>query len=48
MAVIILFMAPDYLRTLVEDPIGPYMIALAVGLQITGYFVIRRIINIKV
>jgi tight adherence protein B len=48
MAVIIMFMAPDYLKTLVEDPIGPYMIVLAIALQIIGYLVIRRIINIKV
>jgi Flp pilus assembly protein TadB len=39
---------PDYLRTLVKDPVGPYLIATAVFLQIVGYIAIRRIVDIKV
>ncbi len=48
MAVIILFMAPDYLRTLLTDPAGPYLIGFAVMLQLVGFIAIRKIIAIKV
>ena len=48
MAGVLVFLAPDYLRILITDPIGPYLIAVAVGLQLVGYFVIRRICTIKV
>ena len=48
MAVVITIIAPEYLRILIEDPIGPYMIGAAVFLQVVGYFSIRRIINIRV
>jgi tight adherence protein B len=48
MAVAITIIAPGYLRVLVTDPVGPTIIAVAVGLQIVGFFVIRRIIAIKV
>jgi len=41
-------MQPGYLKVLASDPIGPYMIMAAVCLQVVGYFVIRKIISIKV
>jgi tight adherence protein B len=48
MAAVIWWMSPDYLKALVEDPAGPYLIFVAVFLQVVGYFVIRKIIAIKV
>jgi tight adherence protein B len=44
----LLFLAPDYLKTLVKDPVGPYLIGSAAFLQIVGFYFIRRIINVKV
>lgn len=38
----------EYMLILVREPEGRFMIALAAVLQITGYFIIRRIIDIKV
>jgi tight adherence protein B len=48
LAVIIMGIAPDYLKGLVADPIGRYLIVTAILLQVTGYLIMRRIVNIKV
>jgi len=48
MAGIILTVAPDYLKGLMADPLGRYLIGLAVSLQVIGFFVMRRIVDIKV
>jgi tight adherence protein B len=48
MAGVILVVAPDYLKGLTEDPMGRYLIVMAVLLQITGYFIMKRIVDIKV
>jgi tight adherence protein B len=48
MAGVIGVTSPHYLQRLVNDPFGPFLIATAVVLQITGYVIMRRIINIKV
>ena len=48
MAALIYFVAPEYLKGLVVDPIGRVLIVAAVSLQVIGFLVIRRIINIKV
>jgi tight adherence protein B len=48
MAGIIMVVAPEYLKGLVADPVGKYLIIMAVVLQITGFFIMRRIVNIKV
>jgi tight adherence protein B len=48
LAMIVMGIAPDYLKGLVADPIGRYLIVTAVLLQITGYLIMRRIVNIKV
>jgi tight adherence protein B len=48
MAAMIYFVAPEYLKGLVIDPVGKFLIVAAVSLQIIGFLVIRRIINIKV
>ncbi len=48
MAGVILVVAPDYLKGLAEDPLGRYLILMAILMQITGYFIMRRIVDIKV
>jgi tight adherence protein B len=47
-AVIMMITSPQYLADLAADKIGRMMIYGAVAGQIVGYFVIRKIINIKV
>ena len=39
---------PDYMTPLFEEPLGHTFIEVAVGLQILGYFVIRKITSMKV
>lgn len=44
----LMFSSPAYLRGLAADPTGRKMIYGAILAQIIGYFVIRKIVNIKV
>ena len=39
---------PDYMRVLVDDPRGHYVLAVAIVLQIAGMLLIKKILNIKV
>jgi tight adherence protein B len=48
MAAIITVLAPDYLRRMAADPIGPYLIGAALSLQLIGFLIMRHIVNIKV
>jgi len=48
MASLLLVTAPDYMRVLIQDPWGPYLIAGALALQLVGYLTIKRIVAIKV
>ena len=48
MCAALMIIVPDYLKTLVRDPVGPYLIGAAAFMQLLGYFLIRRIVNIKV
>lgn len=48
MAVFLIITAPDYMKIMITDPIGPWLIASAVFLQLAGFLWIRKIINIKV
>jgi tight adherence protein B len=48
MAVFIMVVAPDYLKGLVADPIGKNLIIMAVVLQVVGFLIMRRIVNIRV
>jgi tight adherence protein B len=48
MAVALFIMQPKYIKVLFTDRVGLMMVGVAVALQIIGYFVIRRIINIKI
>ena len=43
-----LAVAPGYLQGMADDPDGRYLIAFAVGGQVVGNYVIRRIVNIEV
>ncbi|MBV9611810.1 MAG: hypothetical protein JO091_05030 [Acidobacteriaceae bacterium] len=45
---IMMFTTPEYLRELAADHVGRIMIYGAIGAQIVGFFVIRKITNIKV
>ena len=47
-AAIMMITSPQYLLDLAADKLGRMMIYGAIGGQIVGYFVIRKIINIKV
>lgn len=42
------YLNPEYCMVLFTDPMGQQMLAVAVGLQIVGALVIKKIINIKV
>jgi len=45
---VMLFMVnPDYMRLLFTEDLGRYMIAAAVGLQLVGFFIIRRMTEIE-
>ena len=39
---------PDYLRGMINDPFGVKLVYAAIGAQVTGFFIIRKIINIQV
>lgn len=39
---------PEYIRPLIDDPLGQKMVATGIILQIIGYFVIRRITRMRV
>ena len=45
---LLVLVAPGYLEGMVKDPDGKWIIVGAAGGQVLGFFVIRRIINIKV
>jgi tight adherence protein B len=48
MAALFTVMAPDYMRALITDPVGPYIIGGALAMQVIGYLIIRKIVDIKV
>jgi tight adherence protein B len=47
-ALIMTMLNPDYMRILLDHPIGTHVISVAVIMQVLGFLVIRRIIDIKV
>ncbi len=47
-ALFMMFSSPDYLRQLAADKTGRTMLYGAIGGQVIGYFVIKKIVNIKV
>jgi Flp pilus assembly protein TadB len=40
--------APDYLKSMANDPDGKWLIVAAVVAQGLGFYTIRRIINVKI
>lgn len=48
MAAAVYVLAPGYLKGLAVDPIGRALIVAAVSLQVIGFLIIRRIVNIRV
>lgn len=48
LACTIMVLAPDYLMGLAHDPAGKYLIPMALFLQLTGFLIMRRIVDIKV
>ncbi|MFN8178907.1 MAG: type II secretion system F family protein [bacterium] len=48
LAVFILATAPDYLRVLIRESAGRWMLASAAGMQLLGFLIMRRIAKIKV
>ena len=47
-AAVMLYINPNYLGLLLQHPMGRTLITMAVGGQILAYFVIRKIVDIKV
>jgi tight adherence protein B len=47
LACVLLIIAPAHIRILIDDPLGRQMVAGAIGLQLIGTIVIRRIVNIE-
>lgn len=48
LALLISALNPLYMRILFEVPVGRLMVSVAAILQITGYFIIRRIVDIEI
>jgi tight adherence protein B len=48
MMLVLRFMNPDYEGLLFTDPLGPYMLGLAAGLQVVGAALLWKIVNIEV
>ena len=44
---IMVFIAPEHMRTFAEDPLGVRMIIAALTLQVIGIIAIRRIVNVE-
>jgi tight adherence protein B len=44
---LLLLVSPDYIRLLVDDPLGVYMIVAGGILQVVGVLIIRRIVNVE-
>lgn len=45
---IMCYVNPDHMRFFVDDPAGNWMAGLALGFQVLGFIVIRKIVNIEV
>ena len=48
MAGILALLAPDYIPSMLKDPMGQGLLGMAVAMQLLGILVIRKIIDIKV
>lgn len=48
MAIVFSIIVPEYMATMIRDPMGKLLIIIAVALQILGFVAIKRIVAIKV
>lgn len=48
LAVVLSVLAPGYMKPLLDNPMGKYIIAGSVVMELIGFLVIQRIVNIKV
>jgi tight adherence protein B len=48
LVLIMFFVSPDFIKVLFTDPIGHVLLVIGIMLQLIGFFLIRRIINIRV
>jgi tight adherence protein B len=46
--VIMFFVNPDYVKYFFEDELGNTMLGAAIGFQIVGYLIIKKIVSIEV
>jgi tight adherence protein B len=44
---LLLLISPTHIRLLVDDPLGVQMVTVAIGLQVVGVLIIRRIVNVE-
>jgi tight adherence protein B len=47
-AVLMFVVNPEYARFFLDDPAGHQLLAMAVGLQVVGYLIIRKIVTFEV
>jgi tight adherence protein B len=47
-AILMFYTNPEYVKFFFEDQIGNYMLGAGVGLQVIGYLVMKKIVNIEV
>lgn len=47
LAAVIYTVSPQFIRVLVDDPLGLRLIAMAVGLQVIGTFIISRLVRVE-
>jgi tight adherence protein B len=47
-AIMMSIMNPSYMRVLIDDPKGPMVIAISVGMQVIGSFLLWKIIHFEV
>ena len=44
----LMVVSPDYLRSMIVDPLGKWLVVAAICAQFLGYIIMKKIINIKV
>jgi Flp pilus assembly protein TadB len=42
------FLNPEYMSVMWMDPRGHYLIAIALGMQISGMLIVRKILKIQI
>jgi len=47
-AILMFYTNPDYVKFFFEDEVGNYMMATGIGLQVIGYLIMKKIVNIEV